>query len=116
MIADDSEVPRKRLKFRSYKPHDDSLQGKKLDQATASSIDDTVSTLMESAKNTSTEIDLNTLAPRKANWDLKRDVEKKLSKLERRTKRAMAELIREKLKSEKEISAPMDDQGGSDSH
>ena len=34
------------------------------------------------------------LAPRKPDWDLKRDVAKKLEKLERRTQRAIAELIR----------------------
>lgn len=44
------------------------------------------------------EIDLGNLAPRKPDWDLKRDVAKKLEKLERRTQRAIAELIRERLK------------------
>jgi len=34
------------------------------------------------------------LAPRKPDWDLKRDVAKKLEKLERRTQRAIAQLIR----------------------
>jgi len=38
--------------------------------------------------------DLLNLAPRKPDWDLKRDVAKKLEKLERRTQRAIAELIR----------------------
>ena len=37
--------------------------------------------------------DLINLAPRKPDWDLKRDVAKKLEKLERRTQRAIAELI-----------------------
>jgi coiled-coil domain-containing protein 12 len=41
--------------------------------------------------------DLTTLAPRKPDWDLKRDVAQKLSKLERRTRRAIAELIRDRL-------------------
>lgn len=44
------------------------------------------------------EIDLGNLAPRKVDWDLKRDINKKLEKLERRTQRAIAELIRERLK------------------
>ena len=39
--------------------------------------------------------DLINLAPRKPDWDLKRDVAKKLEKLERRTQRAIAQLIRE---------------------
>jgi len=38
--------------------------------------------------------DLNVLAPRKQDWDLKRDLNKKLERLERRTQRAILELIR----------------------
>ena len=37
------------------------------------------------------------MAPRKPDWDLKRDVAKKLEKLERRTQRAIAQLIRKLL-------------------
>ncbi|VDQ10602.1 unnamed protein product [Trichobilharzia regenti] len=37
---------------------------------------------------------LMSLAPRKPDWDLKRGVEKKLRKLEKRTQRAIAEMIR----------------------
>lgn len=46
---------------------------------------------------------MNTLAPRKPDWDLKRDIEKRMAKLERRTQRAIAELIRERLKGEENI-------------
>lgn len=45
------------------------------------------------------EIDIQNLAPRKPDWDLKRDVSKKLEVLERRTQRAIAELIRDRLRS-----------------
>ncbi|NXG53451.1 CCD12 protein, partial [Psilopogon haemacephalus] len=48
------------------------------------------------------EVDLANLAPRKPDWDLKRDVAKKLEKLEKRTQRAIAELIRERLKGQEE--------------
>jgi coiled-coil domain-containing protein 12 len=36
-------------------------------------------------------------APRKANWDLKRDIAPRLGILERRTQRALVELLRERL-------------------
>lgn len=39
------------------------------------------------------------MAPRKPDWDLKRDVAKKLERLEKRTQRAIAEMIRERLKT-----------------
>lgn len=48
------------------------------------------------------ELDISNLAPRKPDWDLKRDVAKKLEKLERRTQKAIAELIRERLKQRQE--------------
>ena len=38
---------------------------------------------------------LLTLQPKKANWDLQRDVERKLAKLEKRTQRAVVELLRQ---------------------
>lgn len=41
------------------------------------------------------------LAPRKIDWDLKRDVEQQLQKLERQTKRKIAELIRLRLKEQR---------------
>uniref|UniRef100_A0A182TT98 Cwf18 pre-mRNA splicing factor n=1 Tax=Anopheles melas TaxID=34690 RepID=A0A182TT98_9DIPT len=43
------------------------------------------------------EIDIVNLAPRKPDWDLKRDVSKKLEKLDRRTQKAIAEIIRDRL-------------------
>merc|ERR1712138_210434 len=43
--------------------------------------------------------------PRKANWDLKRDVEKKLEKLEKRTQRAILDLIQQKLKDQADGAA-----------
>jgi len=46
--------------------------------------------------------DITNLAPRKPDWDLKRDVAKKLERLERRTQKSIAELIRERLKKGQE--------------
>ncbi|KAJ1979854.1 hypothetical protein H4R33_005615 [Dimargaris cristalligena] len=42
-------------------------------------------------------IDLQQLAPQKPNWDLKRDLQKKLDKLEPKTQAALAELIRQRV-------------------
>lgn len=46
--------------------------------------------------------DITNLAPRKPDWDVKRDVAKKLERLDRRTQKAIAELIRERLKKGQE--------------
>jgi len=46
-------------------------------------------------------VDLFNLQPKKPNWDLKRDVEKKLERLKPRTKTAIAKLVRERINSAK---------------
>ena len=50
------------------------------------------------------DVDLLSLAPRKPDWDLKRDAEKKLKRLEKRTAKAIAELTRERLLTGQERS------------
>lgn len=48
------------------------------------------------------EVDLFSLQPKRANWDLKRDMEKKLERLKPKTDAAIARLVRERLLKEKE--------------
>ncbi|XP_041971255.1 coiled-coil domain-containing protein 12 [Aricia agestis] len=87
-------------KFRSYKPQDESLQEVKLADAEPPAVDEQVKDLLEAGKEKVVlqDLDISSLAPRKPDWDLKRDVAKKLEKLERRTQKAIAELIWERLK------------------
>ncbi|KAJ9048592.1 hypothetical protein DSO57_1033440 [Entomophthora muscae] len=55
--------------------------------------------ILEQKKKFKEEVSLANLAPTKPNWDLKRDVEKKLQKLERRTQVKIHEIgIESKLK------------------
>ncbi|PIC37430.1 hypothetical protein B9Z55_016062 [Caenorhabditis nigoni] len=42
-------------------------------------------------------VDLAILAPKKIDWDLKRDIESKLQKLERKTQKAVTTIIRQRL-------------------
>lgn len=90
----------KRPIFRSYKPEDDKLQDQKLPDAAPEDVVSQVTDQLEAAKapQVTNELDISNLAPRKSDWDLKRDVAKKLEKLERRTQKAIAELIRDRLK------------------
>ncbi|KAL0832865.1 hypothetical protein ABMA28_001018 [Loxostege sticticalis] len=87
-------------KFRSYKPQDEMLQEAKLEEAQPTLVEDEVKDLLEAGKEKVVlqDLDISSLAPRKPDWDLKRDVAKKLEKLERRTQKAIAELIWERLK------------------
>jgi hypothetical protein len=52
------------------------------------------------SSNAINEVEISALAPRKVNWDLKRDVQPKLDKLERRTQRAIVELLHQRLELE----------------
>ncbi|XP_065523052.1 coiled-coil domain-containing protein 12-like [Lathamus discolor] len=92
------------LKLRNYDPEDEELKKRKMPPAKPASVEDKVKDQLEAAKSEPIidEVDLANLAPRKPDWDLKRDVAKKLEKLEKRTQRAIAELIRERLKGQEE--------------
>ncbi|GIY33201.1 coiled-coil domain-containing protein 12 [Caerostris darwini] len=87
--------------FRSYTPLDEDLRLNQLPKPKPESVETEVQNQLEAAKPEPLieEVDLTTLAPRKPDWDLKRDVSKKLDILEKRTQKAIAELIRERLKS-----------------
>lgn len=83
--------------FRSYKPEDETLQEAVLPVAAPESVEEQIKDRVSPPEDFIKEVDLSSLAPRKPDWDLKRDVAKKLEKLDKRTKRAIAELIRERL-------------------
>ena len=91
--------------FRSYRPNDEGLNENALEQKSAGDIEKRVEDQLELAKTTITieDIDISNLAPRKPDFDLKRDLNKKIEILERRTQKAIAELIRERLKSQEDI-------------
>ncbi|KAM6376006.1 coiled-coil domain-containing protein 12 [Alca torda] len=101
---EEETVKHKELKLRNYDPEDEELKKRKVPQAKPASVEDKVKDQLEAAKPEPIieEVDLANLAPRKPDWDLKRDVAKKLEKLEKRTQRAIAELIRERLKGQEE--------------
>jgi coiled-coil domain-containing protein 12 len=54
------------------------------------------------------------MAPKKINWDLKRDIADKLAKLERRTQKAMVEMLKERLEVQAAEAANDDDGGNLD--
>ncbi|XP_021397909.1 coiled-coil domain-containing protein 12 isoform X1 [Lonchura striata] len=93
---EEEQVKHREIKLRNYDPEDEELKKRKLPPAKPASVEETVKEQLEAAKPEPIidEVDLANLAPRKPDWDLKRDVSKKLEKLEKRTQRAIAELIR----------------------
>jgi len=61
------------------------------------------------SKTASSEPSVMVIAPKKVNWDLKRDIAKKLNRLERRTEKALVELLKERLEKEAEEKVEQDD-------
>ncbi|XP_058059760.1 coiled-coil domain-containing protein 12 [Anopheles bellator] len=86
--------------FRNYEPVSDQINEASRD-VDVNVVDVGVGLQLEMMKTPIVieEIDIANLAPRKPDWDLKRDVSKKLEKLDRRTQKAIASLIRERLRS-----------------
>ena len=112
------------IRFRNYVPHDATLKEKKEDKDPEQSTTDTAAPTSSSSSseppaaasvNTTnskrkreevdvikqelalhTDEDLN-IVPKKPNWDLKSQVEDRIQKLNRRTQRAVVDLLREKL-------------------
>ncbi|GBE81779.1 cwf18 pre-mRNA splicing factor-domain-containing protein [Sparassis latifolia] len=57
--------------------------------------------IAEDAERRAQDLDLFNIAPKRPNWDLKREMEKKLAKLDRKTQEAIHTLIRQRLASQK---------------
>jgi len=96
-------LPKPELKLRSYEPTTEELKEAKAEPAKPGEIETQIKDQLEGQKAAPTvdeDIDLFKLAPRKPDWDLKRDIQKKLDKLEKRTQHAIAEIIRKRLKEE----------------
>ncbi|XP_037073568.1 coiled-coil domain-containing protein 12-like [Pollicipes pollicipes] len=88
--------------FRSYKPIDEKLKESELPEAEPGNVDALLGAVetSDAAAARPEEVDVAQLAPRKPDWDLKRDLAPRLERLERRTQRAIAELIRQRLERE----------------
>lgn len=78
------------LKFRNYTVRDDKITHEKTAVANPPKYEQPV---VEGDADVEGEELLLSVAPKKPNWDLRRDVEPKLAKLERRTQRAMIQLM-----------------------
>ncbi|KAG0031828.1 hypothetical protein BGZ81_000513 [Podila clonocystis] len=97
------------LSFRNYTPLNEDLKADDSKITTHKDIGDTVEKKMEGVvekviqeeeQNRAKDVDIFTLASKKPNWDLKRDVEPKLLKLEKKTRAAIIELIRKERPSD----------------
>ncbi|KAI7749763.1 hypothetical protein M8C21_011137 [Ambrosia artemisiifolia] len=96
------------VKFRNYLPHDKQLQEGKLAPPKLPKFEDPVAT--EPPVEEKKEDPFLNIAPKKPNWDLRRDVQKKLDKLEKRTQKAIFQIM-EQQEKEKQLA---EEDGGQD--
>ena len=92
------------IRFKNYKPYDSSLVVKVVEKS--SEIVENNDAPVESKKEETdiikrelaqyNEEELN-IVPKKANWDLKSQIEGRMNKLKRKTQRAIVDILREKL-------------------
>lgn len=93
--------PNHEIKFRNYIPRDKELQPSKVLPPSVPKFDDPVA---PAPVVNGTEDPFVNIAPKKPNWDLRRDVAKKLEKLERRTQRALIELMQEEERRRQDLA------------
>ena len=110
-----NENNKRSVSFRNYAPNDTSIEGEKEEEeakdAKRMRTEEKKSALQEALQEAQSDIAtskssskqhnaITDMAPKKINGDLKRDIQEKLSKLERRTQRAIVELLKERLERE----------------
>ena len=79
------------LRFRNHQPSSESLQGLSVERPTVPKVEEQVGTV-DIVHNDATQEPLLNLAPKRANWDLKRDLEPQMKKLRALTDRASKSL------------------------
>eukprot|EP00928_Gymnodinium_smaydae_P071576 TRINITY_DN55125_c0_g1_i1.p1 TRINITY_DN55125_c0_g1~~TRINITY_DN55125_c0_g1_i1.p1 ORF type:complete len:170 (-),score=57.87 TRINITY_DN55125_c0_g1_i1:48-557(-) len=101
------EKEQKALRFRNYSPRTPELKDFCLAPITSADIekeiDEEIAAILEAAED---EEQVLAIAPRKPNWDLKRDVERKTQVLQARTDRAVVQLIRRRIQEAKAPPKP----------
>ncbi|RDB21401.1 Coiled-coil domain-containing protein 12 [Hypsizygus marmoreus] len=84
--------------LRKYDPKNDVIMEDTVEKDVAGLAEKIIA---EDEERRAQELDVFNIAPKRPNWDLKREMEKKLAKLERKTQEAIHTLIRQRLAAQK---------------
>merc|ERR1719456_21159 len=103
----DAQKEERLVRFRNYIPRTPELRDFCLAKVTSTDIEAMIDKeIAESANAAEDQEAVMAIAPRKPNWDLKRDVERKMQVLQARTDRAVVQLIRQRIKQDKAAPKP----------
>jgi len=97
------EVQHTGIKFRNYAPYDNSLKKLRMKKPSVPPVVDEINNKLKDAEKNADKVSVLALAPKKPNFDLKRDADKKLKKLEKKTNQAIYEILRDKLEAEQNV-------------
>ena len=91
-------MKKSQVKFRSYQPENITVKEKQIERIEAPDITKHIQVHLQKEKEPLDDgIDLYKLAPKKLDFVLKRNIERKLVKLDKRTLKAICEMVRDKL-------------------
>lgn len=105
------EEPQRQLRFRNYHPRDDKLKELMI-PAPPDLLQPNIKRFEAQSRYDGDEVNISftpsinffqallSTVPKTSNWDLKRDVEPKLTSLERQTQQAMIQLLKSQFKPE----------------
>jgi coiled-coil domain-containing protein 12 len=82
--------------------------------ATTTTINTNPAIPSSTSTNAKNSVAVSSVAPKKINWDLKRDISDKLAKLERRTQTSIVEMLKERLELEASQAISDDDDDDDD--
>jgi coiled-coil domain-containing protein 12 len=108
---DESEAAAPKVNFRNYIPQDASLQPQQateeqeVDQQPVTKkpkLEEALQKAQQEAQQSTAAATIGVAATKKINWDLKRDLELQMDRLERKTQKALVELLKERLSKEAE--------------
>ncbi|XP_047500579.1 coiled-coil domain-containing protein 12-like [Penaeus chinensis] len=101
---DNEELPSSQVLFRNYKPRDEGLEEVALPAVEPAKVEELVKQQLNDGEKAKEEVqvEITNLAPKKITFDLKRGIQAQLDKLDRRTDKSIAELIRQRLKEGKQ--------------
>lgn len=99
--VEDDGIDMPAMKFRNYLPHDEQLRGGKLAPVSLPKFEDPITA--ETVEPKQLENPFGNIAPKNPNWDLKRVVQKRIDKLEKRTQKALAEIALEQQREKEAL-------------
>ena len=98
--AEKQEVTFDQIRFRNYIPKTEDLQQFCMEKPSTKEIEKDLLEHMEATLKEVESSEMLNVAPKKPNWDLKRDVEKNVAILNSKTDRAIVNIIRSRLQAE----------------